>query len=175
MQKKDNNAVSLAGEFLALSQLVLNGYDANMTLGHTKGVDILVSIPKTERMYRLEVKTKYRTSPKDAHISKVFGKVRAGWLMSKKHENLIDPLLFYCFVLINQANSSFEFYIVPSRVVAGYVKAQHVHWLREAKKKGKRVKNTKMRTFRLGIKGNKYAIPTPLSETYRDRWGFQNS
>ena len=38
---------SLAGEFAALSQLALRGYDANMTLGRTKAVDILVSNPAT--------------------------------------------------------------------------------------------------------------------------------
>jgi len=40
MIKIPNNSVSLAGEFAVLSQLALRGYDANMTLGHTKGVDI---------------------------------------------------------------------------------------------------------------------------------------
>lgn len=52
----NSNSVSLAGEFAVLSQLALRGYDANMTLGRTKGVDILVSNPKTGRMLKLEVK-----------------------------------------------------------------------------------------------------------------------
>jgi len=55
MRKKDNNSVSLAGEFAALSKLALQGYDANITLGRTKNVDILVSHPGTKKMYRLEV------------------------------------------------------------------------------------------------------------------------
>ena len=41
----NTNSISLAGEFAALSQLALRGYDANMTLGRTKSVDILVSNP----------------------------------------------------------------------------------------------------------------------------------
>ncbi len=48
----NSNSVSLAGEFAVLSQLALRGYDANMTLGRTKGVDILVSNPKTGRHER---------------------------------------------------------------------------------------------------------------------------
>ncbi len=40
------NSISLAGEFFTLGQLALRGFDANMTLGHTKSVDILLSAPK---------------------------------------------------------------------------------------------------------------------------------
>jgi hypothetical protein len=43
MSAISKNQVSLAGEFAVLSQLALRGFDANMTLGNTKGVDILVS------------------------------------------------------------------------------------------------------------------------------------
>ena len=59
MNKINSNSISLAGEFAVLSQLALRGYDANMTLGNTKGVDILVSNPVNEKMYQLEVKTNY--------------------------------------------------------------------------------------------------------------------
>lgn len=156
-----------------LSQLTLHGYDANMTLGHTKGVDILVSHPVTKKMYRLEVKTKYRTSPKEVQISKVHGMVKGGWIMHKKHEALIDPFLFYCFVIISQAKSTFQFYVVPSGVVARYVKGQHGLWLREKDKEGKKVKDTQMRIFRIGLKGNKYAMTTPLAERYEDNWEFR--
>ena len=175
MRKKDNNSVSLAGEFAVLSQLALQGYDANMTLGRTKGVDILVSHPGTKKMYRLEVKTKYRTSPREVHISKVHGTVKGGWIMDKKQESLIDPSLFYCFVIISEAKSIFQFYIVPSRVAARYVKEQHEYWLGEKKKEGKKVKDTKMRVFRIGFKGNKYRVATPLAERYENNWEFRNS
>jgi len=93
--------------------------------------------------------------------------------MDKKHESLIDPSLFYCFVIINEAKSTFQFYIVPSRVVARYVKEQHEYWLREKKKERKKVKNTKMRVFRIGFKGNKYRVTTPLAERYENNWEFQ--
>ncbi len=173
MRKKDNNSVSLAGEFAVLSQLALHRYDANMTLGHTKGVDILVSHPKTKKMYRLEVKTKYRTSPKEVHISKVFGTVKGGWMMDKKHEKVNDSLLFFCFVLINAVKSTSQFYIVPNSVVAKYVKEEHELFLREKNKKGKKGKDTKIRIFRLGCEGHKYPIPTPLAERYENNWEFR--
>jgi hypothetical protein len=40
-----NHHTSIAGEFAVLCQLALRGYDANMTVGRTKSVDILVSVP----------------------------------------------------------------------------------------------------------------------------------
>src|SRR6266481_4098994 len=43
----NKNSVSIAGEYAVLSQLAARGYDANMTLGRTKGVDILVSDPNS--------------------------------------------------------------------------------------------------------------------------------
>jgi len=174
VRKKDNNAVALAGEFAVLSQLALQEFDASMTLGHTKGVDILVSRPGTKKMYRLEVKTKYRTSPKEVHVSKVFGTVKGGWIMDKKHETSIDPSLFYCFVIISEAKSSFQFYIVPSKVVARYVKEGHKHWLKVKRKEGKNVKDTEMRVFRIGFKGNEYSVATPLAERYENNWEFKS-
>ncbi len=78
--KTNKNGVSLAGEFAVLSQLALLNYDANMTLGHTKGVDILVSDPGTGKMFKLEVKTKLRESDKQVSESRIFGESIGDWL-----------------------------------------------------------------------------------------------
>jgi hypothetical protein len=172
--KKDNNSVCLAGEFAVLSQLMLEGYDANMTLGRTKSVDILVSRPGTKKMYKLEVKTKYRTSSKGLNVSRIHGTTKAGWIMGRKHESIIDPSLFYCFVIINQPSSKFQFFIVPSKVVAKYIKEQHELWVREKKKKGQDAKETGMRNFRIGFKANKYRVKTPSVEKYENNWEFRN-
>lgn len=173
MPKTNSNAVSLAGEFAVLSQLALRGYDANMTLGHTKTVDILVSDPESGRMYKLEVKTNYRTSRDKPHLSKVHGKTVSGWIMSKKHEAIHDPDLFYCFVNIGKPTNVFKFYLVPSAVVARYVREQHALWLRVAKEEGRKVEDGDMRLFRIGLKGEKYAIETPTVEQYENNWSFK--
>ena len=82
------NSVALAGEFAVLSQLTLRGYDANLTLGYTKGVDILISDPNRNKMFKMEVKTHYGNAfPKSKTI---------GWIMSEKHETIIDANLYYC-------------------------------------------------------------------------------
>lgn len=133
MKGTNNNSVSLAGEFAVLSQLALRGYDANMTLGRTKSVDILVSDPENLKMYKLEVKTNYQNSRNKPQVSKVHGKIVSGWIMNKKHEEIKDPDLFYCFVNIGKQTNIFKFYIVPSKIVAKYVKEEHQNWLEEKK------------------------------------------
>jgi hypothetical protein len=168
--KPNNNAIALAGEFGVLSQLALLDYDANMTLGRTKSVDILVSIPRSRKMYRLEVKTKLRTNDNQDTESKIFGRVLGGWMMDKKHETHIDPLLFYCFVIIWKRTKKFCFFIVPSKVVARYVAEEHQLW-RDKKKKD--YKQTDMRTFRIGFDKEKYVINTPTVEEYEDNWKFR--
>src|SRR5262245_16853406 len=84
----DKNSVSLAGEFAVLSQLALRGYDANMTLGRTKGVDILVSDPNSNRMLKLEVKTNFRSKKSSGGNSRLFGRFISAWILGEKHEKI---------------------------------------------------------------------------------------
>lgn len=166
----NNNSVSLAGEFAVLSQLALRGYDANLTLGHTKSVDILISHPTTGKMFKLEVKTNYRSSRSAGGASKLFGSYVSAWIMNEKHEIIKDPSLFYCFVNIARDGQAFRFFIVPSRIVAEYVGKQHKLWL-DAKDSHSR--ENKMRTFRVCKKGEKCPIPTPTVEEYENNWDFK--
>lgn len=166
--KLNPNSVSLAGEFAVLSQLALRGYDANMTLGHTKGVDILVSDQKTNKMYQLEVKTGIRNINKKPIQTKLFGKIVADWIMSAKHETIQHPTLFYCFVCIHEHTNAFRFFIVPSHVVAQYVRNTHSYWL----KNDPRHKDSDMRQLRIGLPDEKYIIPTPTTK-YEDNWTFE--
>jgi hypothetical protein len=163
------NSVSLAGEFAVLTQLTLRGFDANLTLGHTKGVDILVSDPKIGNMFRIEVKTSYANKPAQVRL---FGYVLS-WIMSEKHENLVDPKLFYCFVNIEKQTNLFRFFIVPSAIVASYVKEEHQWWQQHRKEHERKAINT-VRQFRIGLDddGNKYSIPTPLAKDYENKWAF---
>jgi hypothetical protein len=162
------NSASLAGEFAVLSRLALCGYDANMTLGHTKNVDILVSNPNTNRLYQLEVKTSL-TSKKRPSISKVHGRFWYGWMMSQKHESISRPELWYCFVSIDLGSNKIRYFIVPSKVVAKYVRAEHRWWL----KLTPTGQDTPMRVFRIGLKGEKYKVSTPTVEQYEDNWKFK--
>jgi hypothetical protein len=170
MKKLNNNSTALAGEFAVLSYLYLRGYDANMMLGNTKGIDILVYDPETDNSYQLEVKT---NNNKSSH-SKIFGNSIGDWVMNEKHEQICKPKLFYCFVSISK-DGIFKFYIVPNRGVARYVEEEHKLWLREKKKEGKTVEPNDIRTFRLGRKDEKYPIATPTADEYENNWDFAES
>jgi len=141
------NSVSLAGEFAALSRLALWGYDANLTLGRTKNVDILVSNPVTNQLYQLEVKTNL-DSRKRPKVSRLFGRFLSDWIMHQKHESISRQELWYCFVKIRLQSERARYFILPSAVVAEYVRVQHLFWL-DSSPKGK---DSYMRLFRMGFK-----------------------
>jgi len=162
------NSVSLAGEFAALSRLTLWGYDANMTLGRTKSVDILISNPSTNQLYQLEVKTML-DSRKRPPVSKLFGRYLTDWIMNAKHESIFRPELWYCFITIGLDTKILRYFIVPSAIVAEYVRAEHHLWLATTPN----VKDTHMRLFRIGFQEEKYRIPTPTVEQYEDNWEFK--
>lgn len=160
------NKTSLAGEFATLSQLALRGFDANLTLGHTKGVDILLSDPGTDTMRRIEVKTAFDRSP---YESKDFGYVVCAWQLGKKNESITDPNLFYSFVNIEEDTKSFEFYIVPSQVVAEFLTKSHQYWLDGDESR----KDSTMRQFMLGSSEHKYPkIKLPLADKFEDNWSI---
>jgi len=166
-QKISRNSVSLAGEFAVLSQLALKGIDANLTLGNTKGVDILASDPETKEFYRIEVKT--NLDVKEEHNSKLFGRHVCKWVMQEKHERCDDRHLWYCFVKLNNEGDKHRYFIVPNNVVGAYVKEQHRFWLEDDPGH----KDSAMRSFRIGFKKDRYRIKTPTDEKYEDNWAFK--
>jgi len=71
------NQKGLAGEFYTLAQLTARGYNASLTLGNTKGVDILVMNEKNNIRYKVEVKT-------TQEIRGLKSTRPISWLLSKK-------------------------------------------------------------------------------------------
>jgi len=168
MNKISKNSISLAGEFAVLSKLSILGFDSSLTLGNTKGVDILLSIPDSDKMYKLEVKSKLRSV--NPSQSELFGRHYA-WVMNKKHETIIDSKLFYCFVVLDDKENQQKFFVIPSKIVAKYVKEQHELWA----KTHPETKTTEMRQFRIGCDRTQksYRLFTPLASKYEDNWSFK--
>lgn len=67
------------------------------------------------------------------------------------------------FVDLKLGNEKPDFYVVPSRVVAEYVKKSHADWLKQASKKGKPHKDNPMRLFEINDES--------LAPKYLNRWG----
>jgi len=150
----DSTQIGLTGEFYTLAQLMQHGLVATLTLGNTKGVDILVSNPELNRLYKVEVKTGNRPPARES----LFGEeLHHAWPMGAKHERIDDDTLFYCFVVLRGTDELPRFFIVPSAYVAAYVREQHAYWVRKKHPSGA---DTTMRRFRipvsdpLGFEGN---------------------
>jgi hypothetical protein len=173
MARIPKNSVALAGEFAALSQLAIRGYVASMTLGNTKNIDILVFDPTTKKACQVEVKTNYERRIRFTK-SKFFGEFETSWQMDKQHEQIKDPDLFYCFVHINASRTdppenSFRFFIVPSAVVADYVRQQHQAWLRD----NPAHRDSARRVFRMARAYERnIEVPAPLVSAYEDKWNL---
>lgn len=128
----DNAQKGLAGEFYTLAQLTHRGLVATLTLGNTKGVDILVTNQELNELYKVEVKSTVNKPGR----ARLFGDGKFFmWTLSKKHEQLYDPKLIYCFLFFREPNLLPEFFLVPSIDVAEYVKWQHQYWLEKTEKK----------------------------------------
>ena len=133
----DKSQIGLAGEFYTLGQLTQRGYLATMTLGNTKGVDILVTNQEVNKLFKVEVKT---TNKRLRH-ERLFGEgLFYVWAMSAKHEGIRDHKLVYCFVALGDVNERPDFFLVPSNEVAEYIEWQHQHWINTRQRP---VKNTK--------------------------------
>lgn len=79
--------------------------------------------------------------------------------MNQKAENYFEENLFYIFVNLKGTNERPDFYIVPSEVVAKYIKKSHQEWLKTPGKKGKPHKGTPMRMFK------------DEEDQYLEKWG----
>jgi hypothetical protein len=158
-----SNSLSLAGEYLVLSQLALRGYVATLTLGNTKSVDILLSNENTGKLFKVEVKT---TSTGSTRL-KAFG-TNIEWKMGEKHENIIDPNLFYCFVQIEDLNfEKIRFFIIPSSDVAKFVKEDEEYYHSYPHKKP--VKHTPMRIFRIRLSDESRGLDPRV---YENKWDY---
>lgn len=144
----DKTQTGLAGEYYALAQLTQRGLVATLTLGNTKGIDILVTNQDLNKLYKVEVKTS-STKPGKA---KLFGDgVFLSWTMSKKHEHADDSNLIYCFIKLREVTELPQFFIVPSKDVAEYVRWQHQYWLSTNESR----MDSNMRQFRIPVEDPK--------------------
>ena len=131
---KLNSVLSgVAGEYLVAGELSRRGYIASITLGNSKGVDILVTNEKAFKTAAIQVKTRYSKG--------------TAWVMNEKAEEYHAPNLFYAFVSLNYGKPA-DFYIVPSKVVADFIKKHHSEWLDTPGRKGQKHNQTTMRQFR---------------------------
>jgi hypothetical protein len=143
--KKLNNILAgVSGEYFVAAELSRRGYIASITLRNTKGVDILCSNSEATKAVGIQVKTNSGSN--------------RGWMLNRKAEDFYAENLFYVFVNLNHNQEHPDFFVVPSKVVAKYVKESHSVWLKTPGRKGQKHKDTPLRKF------------NDPSEKYLNRW-----
>jgi len=124
----------VAGEYFVAAELSRLGYIASITLRNTRGIDILVSNATATRQIAIQVKTNQGSKPE--------------WVLNKKAESFYADNLFYVFVNLKSPEERPDFYIVPSKVVADFVRSDHQRWLKTPGKGGQAHKDNPVRKFR---------------------------
>ncbi len=124
----------VAGEYYVAAELSRRGIIASITLRNTRGTDILATNGEGTRSVTIQVKTTR--------------KKRASWILNEKAETFSSKRHFYVFVCLGELDERPEFYVVPSKVVARFVKTSHAHWLKSPGRDGKAHNDSPMRKFR---------------------------
>ncbi|OGE76373.1 MAG: aspartate ammonia-lyase [Candidatus Doudnabacteria bacterium RIFCSPHIGHO2_01_52_17] len=142
----DNNLTGVAGEYFVAAELSKMGYIASVTLKNTRGIDILATNKDASKSVGIQVKAS-RGNAKD-------------WQLHKKAENYYSKNLFYVFVNLKSEKERPDFFIVPSRIVANYVKESHAQYLKTPRRDGKLHEDSTRRKFR------------DPGGVYQERWDF---
>jgi hypothetical protein len=95
----DQQLTGMAGEFLTVGKLFKRGYQASVTFGNAKGIDVLVYNPTIDKSFTVQVKT-----------------LRHKNCFQVKKENIKSDHI-YVFVLLNNFDDPEEFFILPGREI----------------------------------------------------------
>lgn len=125
---------AVAGEYYILARLCLLGKIAAQAPRGVPNADIVVSSVIGDRLCAIQVKT-IRVKGGDG-----------GWHMSRKHEEIRVPQLFYAFVDFCDPLSPKTF-ILPSETVAVAIRSMHVAWLAAPGRHGQQRNDTDFRRF----------------------------
>ena len=151
----DKSTRGNASQFFVAGELCRRGYCAVVTLGNTPNTDILCSNVAGTRFVHIQVKTfipGIRTCSVGLKAVKSFG-----------------DSFFWVLGGIPQPGSkrAFEYYVIPSAIMATNVEQAHSQWLSTLGKKGQVHKDNKVRTVHLPP--HKSFSGWDISQ-YRDRW-----
>jgi hypothetical protein len=140
MSRKSNALTGIAGAYFVAAELSQRGYIATVTSRNTEGIDVLASALDGSKTVSIQVKTS---------AAKQRERFSRSWILAKKHEEIFSPKLFYVFVDLQEGNQKPDFYVVPSKTVADYIRTTHRDWLKGKTKTGKARKDSDMRLYEI--------------------------
>jgi hypothetical protein len=123
----------VAGEYFVAAELSRRGYIASISLRNTRGIDILATNADASRSVTIQCKTN--------QVSKT------SWMLNEKSESFVSDSHFYVFVVLSGPLERPRFHIVPSVVVARYVRNDHSTWLETPSRSGQAHVDNPMRKF----------------------------
>ena len=132
--KLETTLVGVAGEYLVAGELTLRGLLASITMRNSRGIDIIVSSPEGKSSASIQVKTNSSGS--------------TTWILNKKAEKYKSDNHYYVFVALSELETRPSFHIVPSIVVAKYIRSTHKKWLSLPKRDGKPRQDSAIRQFK---------------------------
>ena len=155
--KIPSTLIGAAGEHLVLSELFRRGLMAGRAPEGVADVDLLILDEKASVITNIQVKT--RTYGSDG-----------GWHMKEKHEHLSSPRLMYVFVDFEPERP--VCFVIPSAVVARYIRLDHGTWLATPGKNGQKHKDSKMRRIGPKSKFVRSEFPEGWMDEFRERWNL---
>ena len=97
--KKEQQLTGMAGEFLTVGKLFKRGYQASVTFGNAKSVDVLVYNPSNDKSYIVQVKTLRQKNC---------------FLIKKER---INPDHIYVFIFLHTFEEAEEYFILSGRKI----------------------------------------------------------
>jgi hypothetical protein len=152
---RDKSSRGNASQFFIAGELCRRGYSAVVTLGNTPNVDILCSNQKGTRFAHIQVKT---FVPGSRTCS-----------VGVKATRNVGPTFFWVLggIPLPGSDRPFEYFIIPSEVMATNVAEAHELWLSTPGKEGRVHKENTVRTVHLPP--YKSFSGWEIS-SFRDRW-----
>lgn len=132
MKKLSKIQSGVTGVYLTAGELTKQGYITSITFRNTKDIDILASNEDGTKTVNIQVKTNQGNKNK--------------WLLSEKSESYFSDIFFYIFVNLNNGNQP-DFFVVPSKDLASFIKDNHEKWMAKLGLKGQKHKATSLRAF----------------------------
>ena len=129
---RNNISTGNAGEYFVAGELERHGYTVAVPMSNTKDFDILAINRKNNQHFAIQVKTTSQSAKR--------------WTLNKKNEKLFGNTIFYVFVSLKGLDNP-EYHIVPSKIVADYIRNGHKKWLSTPGKNGQKHNDTDRRTF----------------------------
>ena len=136
LETVNSTILGAAAEHYVMCQLLRQDMIAALAPAGVPNADIVVTDKLGSKVAAVQVKAR-RDIGSDG-----------GWHMKKKHETMIEPLLFYCFVDFGKSLADApKCWVIPSAIVADTLKRSYEAWLKAPGRGGGLIRTTTCAAF----------------------------